>query len=215
MVSDSKIQDILSDIGALIKVINTIMKCITCFFTKKIYVQELVNSIMFKTKLKKRFFKKSKHQLSKTSLNIVKDPINPSEIQLKDLEDRHSLKLIPETKGKTVILNSKISVDIKKTENIFNNSQYNIQLIETKQRLNNLYHNIIKDNRFSNIKLKWYNYFTPNFLIKKNKNMIILEKCKEEIYKYLNIEKIYSSLENDKDEFLLELYKDIYNFNLL
>ena len=210
-----KIQDILSDIGALIKVINTIMKCITCFFTKKIYVQELVNSIMFKTKLKKRFFKKSKHQLSKTSLNIVKDPINPSEIQLKDLEDRHSLKLIPETKGKTVILNSKISVDIKKTENIFNNSQYNIQLIETKQRLNNLYHNIIKDNRFSNIKLKWYNYFTPNFLIKKNKNMIILEKCKEEIYKYLNIEKIYSSLENDKDEFLLELYKDIYNFNLL
>jgi hypothetical protein len=45
--------------------------------------------------------------------------------------------------------------------------------------------------------------------------MIILEKCKEEIYKYLNIEKIYSSLENDKDEFLLELYKDIYNFNLL
>ena len=56
----------------------------------------------------------------------------------------------------------------KKTENIFNNIQVT-PLTETKYKLGNLYQKIIQDNRFSNIKLKWYNYFTPNFLIKKIK----------------------------------------------
>jgi len=205
----SKIQDIIANIGALIKIIKIIIKLITCFFTRKIYLQELVNSIMFKNNLKKKHNRNAEKKFSKTYLNLNKEYINPSEIQLKEIEDKHSLKLLNKKKGKTVILNSK-SCNVKKTENILNNIQVT-PLTETKYKLGNLYQKIIQDNRFSNIKLKWYNYFTPNFLIKKNKNIIILEKCKEEIYKNISIEKIYSTIENNKDEFLIALYKEILN----
>ena len=207
-----KVQDIIAEIGALIKVIKIFIKLITCFFTRKIYLQELVNSIMFKSNLKKKYNGNIEKKCSKTFFNINKEFINPSEIQLKDIEDKHSFNFINNIKGKTVILNSKISSEVKKTENIFNNSQF-IPSIETKYKIGNLYHTIIQDNRFSNIKLKWYNYFTPNFLIKKNKNIIILEKCKEEIYKNISIEKIYSLIENNKEEFLISLYKEIFNIN--
>ena len=164
---------------------------------------------MFKNNLKKKHNRNAEKKFSKTYLNLNKEYINPSEIQLKEIEDKHSLKLLNKKKGKTVILNSK-SCDVKKTENILNNIQIT-PLTETKYKLGNLYQKIIQDNRFSNIKLKWYNYFTPNFLIKKNKNIIILEKCKEEIYKNISIEKIYSTIENNKDEFLIALYKEILN----
>ena len=145
-------------------------------------------------------------------MNLNKEFINPSEIQLRDLDDKHSLNFINNIKGKTVILNRKITNDVKKTENIINNSQF-IPSIETKYKIGNLYHKIIQDNRFSNIKLKWYNYFTPNFIIKTNKNIIILEKCKEEIYKNISIEKIYSLTENNKEEFLIAVYNEIFNNN--
>ena len=207
-----KVQDIIADIGALIRIIKIIIQLITCFFTRKIYLQELVNSIMFKSNLKKKKNGNIEKKYSKTFLNLNKEFINPSEIQLRDLDDKHSLNFINNIKGKTVILNRKITNDVKKTENIINNSQF-IPSIETKYKIGNLYHKIIQNNRFSNIKLKWYNYFTPNFIIKTNKNIIILEKCKEEIYKNISIEKIYSLTENNKEEFLIAVYNEIFNNN--
>jgi hypothetical protein len=83
----SKIQDIIANIGALIKIIKIIIKLITCFFTRKIYLQELVNSIMFKNNLKKKHNRNTDKKFSKTYLNLNKEYINPSEIQLKEIED--------------------------------------------------------------------------------------------------------------------------------
>ena len=68
---------------------------------------------MFKNNLKKKHNRNTDKKFSKTYLNLNKEYINPSEIQLKEIEDKHSLKLLNKKKGKTVILNNK-SCDVKK-----------------------------------------------------------------------------------------------------
>jgi len=42
-----------------------------------------------------------------------------------------------------------------------------------------------------------------------------LEKCQKEIYKNISIEKIYSRIENNKNEFLIALYKEILNILII
>ena len=62
---------------------------------------------------------------------------------------------------------------------------------------------------FYTFKFKWYYYFIPNFIQLKNKNFIILNRCKEKIYENLSIETIFNEIENHKKKFLLTLYSEI------
>ena len=57
----------------------------------------------------------------------------------------------------------------------------------------------------NSINMKWYYYLNLNFLLKKNINFVILNKCKEKIYESISIEYIYPKTVYDKEYFIREL----------
>ena len=197
-----KFDYIITNIGALINLNNIIMGFITCFFTKKIYLHELVDNIMFNDYIKKNNYNIHKKEYKKNLIN--------SQNKIKE-NSKHYIKLFHDSKIKNTITNNQ-KFDIYQLEyNSYN--QNKIKNIKGNKK-NNLYYKFFYENNLLNIKFKWYNFFCPNFLIKSNKNIIILNKCKEEIDKSISIENIFSKIGSNKEEFLFFLFQNIYKCNI-
>ena len=113
----------------------------------------------------------------------------------KDYPDNSTIGLkIKQYKSNTEIMNKKMFQNLKSSKsNIF----YSPKIGKV-----NLMNNFKKEN---SINMKWYYYLNLNFLLKKNINFVILNKCKEKIYESISIEYIYPKTVYDKEYFIREL----------
>ena len=180
-----KFQDLIPSLTSMIQIHFYFCTFITQYFTKKLFNVEMVNSIMFKQD-------KNINKISIYKEKTIKINNNNSLIRLKD--------------------NIKSEISRKDYRNIIEKSQIDLrnftEIQKFKQSPEYSFKNV-SNFYFYTFKFKWYYYFIPNFIQLKNKNFIILNRCKEKIYENLSIETIFNEIENHKKKFLLTLYSEI------